>query len=552
MKALVGTLSLTTALLLFVFPLGLILFVTTIVAPVVSQSQGPCSLAPGSGAWTQPTVDADGVVGSPFGMRFHPILGIWRLHNGVDLGNSRGTPIWSVADGTVTAANDGCAEGNGSCNGGAGNNIAVDHGGATTTKYLHLLTGSITVRVGDRVTAGQQIAQMGSTGLSTAPHLHFAVQVNGEYTDPDAFLRQRGVTVASTTSPAAGVPTVDALAATGGTPAATGTRNPTSVTSRTTSGTSVVLGEQQLQLAATIIGVGQQLGVPQRGIQVALVTALQESALGANPGTGTPDTNGDVGPFQQRSLVGWYAPQHTQAANVTWLNDGRNAATVFFAGQTVSAEVDAAARSAGATPAGPVGYQLPGLLTVPGWETLPVGVAAQKVQRSAYPDAYASWEPVAADIMAAVQGVLPGGGCGASPGGAIYAPGDIPQSDRPVGSEARLTPATVIVLRAVAALFPEITTIGGWRATSAIAGSDHPFGRAIDVMIPDYRAPAQIALGDRIADFVIANHEALHIKYVIWRQRTWTPQNPTWRPMADRGSDTANHLDHVHVSVLAN
>lgn len=86
-------------------------------------------------------------------------------------------------------------------------------------------------------------------------------------------------------------------------------------------------------------------------------------------------------------------------------------------------------------------------------------------------------------------------------------------------------------------------------ASSDIATSDHPHGRAIDVMIADYHDPSQIALGDRVSDFLIANHASLKIKYIIWQQKIWTPTNPTWRPMADRGSDVANHLDHVHVSV---
>ena len=62
--------------------------------------------------------------------------------------------------------------------------------------------------------------------------------------------------------------------------------------------------------------------------------------------------------------------------------------------------------------------------------------------------------------------------------------------------------------------------------------------------------PAQIALGDAICDWLIANHEVLKIKYLIWRQQSWSPQRPYWRPMADRGSDTDNHFDHVHISVL--
>lgn len=128
--------------------------------------------------------------------------------------------------------------------------------------------------------------------------------------------------------------------------------------------------------------------------------------------------------------------------------------------------------------------------------------------------------------------------------------GEIPQSDRNVGSEYRLTLATIVVKRAVAAMFPTITTIGGWRASSKISTSDHPHGKGLDVMIPNYRQPAQQALGDAIADYVIANHEVLKIKYVIWKQRSWSPQRPYWRPMANRGSDTDNHFDHVHISVL--
>lgn len=128
--------------------------------------------------------------------------------------------------------------------------------------------------------------------------------------------------------------------------------------------------------------------------------------------------------------------------------------------------------------------------------------------------------------------------------------GQIPQSDRNVGSEHRLTPATVIVKRAVAAQFPTITTIGGWRPSSKIATSDHPHGRGLDVMISHYRDPDQIALGDAIADYLIANHQTFKIKYLIWRQASWSPQRPYWRPMANRGSDTDNHYDHVHISVL--
>jgi uncharacterized protein YgiM (DUF1202 family) len=102
--------------------------------------------------------------------------------------------------------------------------------------------------------------------------------------------------------------------------------------------------------------------------------------------------------------------------------------------------------------------------------------------------------------------------------------------------------AAVIELRKK---FPQITTIYGWRASSDYS-SDHPNGRAVDFMIPSYKSNK--ALGDALAAYVIANGPRLHMTYVIWQQRIWTPYSGKWRAMEDRGSDTANHMDHVHVS----
>ena len=93
--------------------------------------------------------------------------------------------------------------------------------------------------------------------------------------------------------------------------------------------------------------------------------------------------------------------------------------------------------------------------------------------------------------------------------------------------------------------FPQITTIYGWRASSDYS-SDHPNGRAVDFMVPSYKSNK--ALGDALAAYVIANGPRLHMSYVIWQQRIWTPYSGKWRAMEDRGSDTANHMDHVHVS----
>jgi hypothetical protein len=106
--------------------------------------------------------------------------------------------------------------------------------------------------------------------------------------------------------------------------------------------------------------------------------------------------------------------------------------------------------------------------------------------------------------------------------------------------ESGLTPDAIAVHRAVCALFPEVTSYGGLRVDSG----EHGEGRALDIMITG-------SVGDEIAEFVRANSGALGVSEVIWKQQIWTVERSSegWRPMEDRGSDTANHYDHVHVTV---
>ena len=110
---------------------------------------------------------------SGFGERFHPILGYERFHAGVDLGAAAGTPIVAAADGKVVSA--GWA-------GGYGRLVAVLHAGGIETKYGHM--SRIAAYPGEQVRRGDVIGYVGSSGLSTGPHLHFEVTKNGRPVNP--------------------------------------------------------------------------------------------------------------------------------------------------------------------------------------------------------------------------------------------------------------------------------------------------------------------------------------------------------------------------------
>jgi len=136
--------------------------------------------------------------------------------------------------------------------------------------------------------------------------------------------------------------------------------------------TAATLSDEQRANAATIIGVARDMGAPPRAWMVALATAMQESTL-RNVNYGDRDS---LGLFQQRPSQGWGSP-----AEVT---DPVHSTTIF----------------------------IERLLAVPGWDTMPVTVAAQTVQRSAFPAAYAKWEGLAADLVASLADVADPAGCG--------------------------------------------------------------------------------------------------------------------------------------------
>jgi uncharacterized protein YgiM (DUF1202 family) len=128
------------------------------------------------------------------------------------------------------------------------------------------------------------------------------------------------------------------------------------------------------------------------------------------------------------------------------------------------------------------------------------------------------------------------------------AQGSVPSSW--ANTEENLTAKTIKVHREIRNRFPAIKVVYGWRSASS---GEHPLGRALDIMIPNYSSASGRALGTDVADWARANGRRLDINYVIWRQRIWNIQRDRegWRFMADRGNDSANHINHVHISVFA-
>ncbi|MFV8227425.1 hypothetical protein [Mycolicibacterium fortuitum] len=287
-----------------------------------------------------------------------------------------------------------------------------------------------------------------------------------------------------------------------------------------------------------VIATGLQMRIPEKGIIVALATAMQESSLRnlANPNVpeslhipneGLGHDHKSVGIMQQQPWWGTIRELMTPGV----------AARKFY---------DA-------------------LLKVGGWQQMAPTVAAQSVQRSAFPDAYADDVPAATlfyrQHLNAVLGALgPGAAkpesmanhetenlCAASRPRAsrsVYQLSKLPPGKAP---EKGLQRYTILTNRAVSAAFPQVKSIGGVRPDSM---KWHPQGLALDVMVSSAYPPLSpqgIALGNGILAFLMKNAKTLGVDHAIWRQHIYYPDG-TSEGMDDRGGLTANHFDHVHVA----
>lgn len=138
-----------------------------------ASAPAPSPTPSGSGVLIRPV---PGAVSSGFGPRIHPIYGTSKMHNGVDMNAAHGDPIKAAGSGTVILSG---------VKGGYGNTVMIDHGGGMVTLYAH--QSQLGVSVGESVSRGQVIGQIGSTGTSTAPHLHFEVRINGSPRNPVSY-----------------------------------------------------------------------------------------------------------------------------------------------------------------------------------------------------------------------------------------------------------------------------------------------------------------------------------------------------------------------------
>ena len=144
------------------------------------------NLPPGaisSKGWARP---AAGYISSGFGWRVHPIYQSVMFHSGTDLAAGCGVPIYAARGGQIIYA---------APLGTYGNFILINHGGGISTGYAHIANGKTFVKIGEQVSTGTHIADVGSTGGSTGCHLHFEVRENGKATDAVPYMRRMGITL---------------------------------------------------------------------------------------------------------------------------------------------------------------------------------------------------------------------------------------------------------------------------------------------------------------------------------------------------------------------
>jgi hypothetical protein len=274
-------------------------------------------------------------------------------------------------------------------------------------------------------------------------------------------------------------------------------------------GHAVILTPEQAEHAGLIVAISVARGLPARAASIALATAYQESGL-RNLDRGDRDS---LGLFQQRPSQGWGTPEQ--------VSDPTYATNAFY---------DA-------------------LVTIPGYTSMEITVAAQAVQRSAFPTAYADHERDARALASALTGYSPA---------AFSCRLGSPESGEEDLTESGLTPGAEAIRAEVADLFDP--PLGGFEPGGVRSGhgerSAHYQGRAVDIFVRPINA-ANNRRGWAIAQYLVSQAQRLGIATVIFDDRIWTAGGRSgsgWRDYAapDTPGDRAilEHRDHVHVDVL--
>ena len=278
----------------------------------------------------------------------------------------------------------------------------------------------------------------------------------------------------------------------------------------TAGGHTASLSIEQAENASIIAAVAERRGLPAHAISIAIATAMQESKL-RNLEGGDRDS---IGIFQPRPSQGWGSPRQ--------LNDPYYAANAFY---------DA-------------------LIQVDGYEDMPLTEAAQAVQRSAFPDAYAEHEADGRAVASALSGY-------SSAAFSCVVHGGDP-SDEKVGANGLTGPANAVRRDLDKAFGP--LPMGGFApggvATGHESGSAHYDGRAIDVFFRPVDADSRVR-GWAVAQYLVANARRLDIEHVIFDARIWTAGSQSedgWRQYvvpkdAPGNRAVLEHRDHVHVDV---
>lgn len=278
----------------------------------------------------------------------------------------------------------------------------------------------------------------------------------------------------------------------------------------TADGQRVEIDLEQARHTSTIAAIATQRGLPARAVSIALATAYQESDL-YNIDYGDRDS---VGLFQQRPSQGWGEPEQ--------LLDTVYATNAFY---------DA-------------------LVKISNYRDLPITEAAQAVQRSAFPDAYADHEADARILASALSGNSPA---------AFYCQYNGREFKQQTFGDDGLTKRARKLNNALTGAFGDLVLTGfepGGIDSGHIPGSAHYDGRAVDVMFEPYDSADQNRRGWALAQWTAANAKRLGVATIIYDDMIWTARRDDegWRKYVHPSGDTENitlqHLDHVHIDVV--